>query len=325
MKQKKLILTVFIFLCVVLVVDATAYFHRASPRTAVSYSSSNLAIDKARYKALLNILGPQKTYAMFKKDFANKPRLSHQAMHFMGDLLYDYYLQKGMALEGLTTCDSTFDYGCYHQYIARLLLDHGLSVLNAVDKICIEKNALDCGHGIGHGLIEFLGPARLADALKACKTLSGRDISTCSSGAFMDYNIPLAIGPNLQVVPRTLDKNNPVSPCDKSFIPIDFRAECYFQLPHWWFQFADVSPRQIGQWCLLAPQIYQEKCFLGMGVDLPGRESYNVQKILSDCKTMPYENASNWCLSSCADSIRANTNSCAIYPKLGLDISLCKN
>jgi len=323
-KLQKLFLTILVLICISLFVGFVVFKKTAQNQKPISIQSSVFTIDKARYKASLYLLGPQKTYSLFKKDYANKPTLSHMAMHFMGDLLYDYYSKKGNTLEGLTVCDSTFDYGCYHQYIARLLIDHGLKDLNAIDKICIASHATDCGHGIGHGLVEFYGPSRLADVLKACKTLSGPDIATCSSGAFMNYNIPLSIGNNLVVIPRVLDKNDPIAPCDKDYIPKDFKAECYFQLPHWWFRLQPINVKQMGQWCLLVPEEYQQKCYLGIGVDLPGNASNDSDRILIACNEMPYKNATTWCLESCADAVHSNTGSCSIYPKLGLDISLCK-
>src|SRR6185436_4304211 len=172
-------------------------FHRTSK--SVDVKSADYNNIKHKYTQSIKDLGPAKAYEIFKQDVTKitSPGSQHLLAHVMGTELYTE-----LGLEGLSVCDDSFAFGCYHSFLGTAINQEGLGILNTVDQICNEKKSdakSGCQHGIGHGIIGYLGydQAQLLEALKYCEQLTYfGPLAGCGSGVFMEYNLKTMADPS---------------------------------------------------------------------------------------------------------------------------------
>ena len=88
-----------------------------------------------------------------------------------GDALYHT-----TSLKGIHICDSKFGFGCYHSFLEEAITDKGLSAINDLDNECSKQFSKggSCQHGIGHGILSYLGDDKLSQALTLCTTLKSK-------------------------------------------------------------------------------------------------------------------------------------------------------
>ena len=176
--------------------------------------------------------GGARAYAAFKaayraRDFAAQ----HSAAHLFGSVLYDVE-----GIHGIRVCDTDFNYGCFHGFIAEAVATEGIDSVHELSDACkaVERPA-PCEHGIGHGLVEYLGPDKLTAALDACEnTYQADPIGGCRSGVFMEFNIPVSFGEDGQAVSsiRPHQGSGMYDPCPA--LDRKYQQSCYYSLPQWW-------------------------------------------------------------------------------------------
>lgn len=190
----------------------------------------------------------------------------HFAAHLFGESLYEH-----AGIEGVSFCDESYTYGCYHGFFTQAIAEHGSNILIALDEACENAHTTApsaCRHGIGHGLVEYFGPNKLDDALEACNLTTRVDLTSgCPSGVFMEYNLPAEIsGTTVRLTHRPLE-NSPFEPCLS--VEDEFKESCYRELPQWWLQ---VFPDQHEVLVELCSQIenpqYRAHCYSGLGTVL---------------------------------------------------------
>ena len=170
-----------------------------------------------------------KVYADILVKYAHTaPNSQHGIAHIFGEVLY-----KTTGLSGITVCDNSFAFGCFHGFLFNAIADKDIASINDLDRMCIEKFGeynLGCQHGIGHGIAEHYGSQNLDQSLDACATLSWKHrLMGCSGGVFMEYMMPSLSGKgagSVQVNPLT--PNDPYAPCDN--IKHQFKPECFYNL-----------------------------------------------------------------------------------------------
>ncbi|MBA3733156.1 hypothetical protein H0W91_02140 [Patescibacteria group bacterium] len=271
-------------------------------------SDHEMINEKNRWSKIMDEIGPEKAYAKFKDEYSTKNfGTQHVAAHIIGALLY----QKA-GLNGQAICDSTFSFGCYHSFFSQALTDKGPSIISSLNQVCLDKFGplgSGCQHGIGHGVMDYFGQKHLLDALKACKpTTSFSAISGCTSGVFMEYNVPIIVTEtDANAISRPLDTKNPYAPCPA--LPKSFQESCYYSIGQWW----DQTRVYKGDWksqgllCKNIPDVaFMETCYLGIGNVTAPDNNYDPKKTIESCQKMPNQKAIVTCQAGASWSFAAN-------------------
>lgn len=171
----------------------------------------------------------------------------HLLGHVVGDVLYK---QKGG--DGIAFCSEDFRNACSHSIVIGLLSDKGVAALSEINLACQKapggKGAYGmCFHGLGHGVLAFAG-YDFPQMVKLCdKTSSGlrgaEEKSQCIGGAVMEiisggFHDREAWGKKRT---QTLRLDDPLSPCNKDYIPEDSKHMCYTYITPWLFEAASLS------------------------------------------------------------------------------------
>lgn len=234
-------------------------------------------------------IGTERSYQEFKTAYAEETfNIQHPMAHIIGTLLY-----KKAGIKGFSVCDETYAYGCYHSFFESVFNDFGLDIIRDLDKACIEKyseGGTGCQHGIGHGILAYLGRDKLIEALNYCRlTTQKNPLHGCTAGVFMENNISthFAISSEGKVDVRKLNPNNPHEPCNE--LPLqDLRKSCYFEIPLWWKEVFGTDFQKLGTLCYDIPQKDERGiCFQGLGVIIAPSTDYDVAKTIQLCKNMP--------------------------------------
>lgn len=194
----------------------------------------------------------------------------HTLMHAFGEALYqtggsDYIRYCG---------SSSVADGCYHQVVGLAAQEHGLAILPKLVEECDEgkSDAYPCNHAMWHALVSYFGYAQagLDAALAQCANAEHR--AACANGAFMEYNLREMTAAEGPIEARPLEQERLYSPC--SDIRSDFKADCFFQLPLWWYR-AGSAERSTGEaferfaaQCAALPRT-SERSACAMGLSYP--------------------------------------------------------
>ena len=229
-------------------------------------------------------------YEEFKKEYSSYAfNVQHPGVHVFGELLY-----RKMGLDGVTVCDSTFAFGCYHAFFGQALAaEGGLDIVPTLNGICFSQygeGSTGCQHGIGHGLLEYLGSGKLVVALEACEGTYQSDYALfgCGAGVFMEYNTSMSISQDgkYTYLVRNLNEENPHEPCN-TIVPEKYRPSCYYQLALWWHQVLNGDVERVG---FLCNQINEDRekqaCYRSTGNIVASSSGYNVNNSLEKCAQM---------------------------------------
>lgn len=209
-------------------------------------------------------IGPVSAYAKLKEIYANAPRrTSHLAAHLFGEVI-----EQDLGDSGISTCDSTFVFGCYHGFFASIMRKSPALETDRLIALCATfpvNSRINCEHGIGHGLAEFFG-SNIPKALSVCREIAAtkelRDQHFgCLSAVFMEHMLPF-------IENDSNDRARPVdadmySPCDTP-VANGFERSCYFNLPGQWYFRQHIDPAKNNDLCRAAPnQKAVSSCLLG--------------------------------------------------------------
>jgi hypothetical protein len=265
---------------------------RTQANPAQSAAPFDPAAEQRYWSSRIRAAGSAKAYEEFKRAYAGNLDRQHAAAHIFGSLLY-----KKEGIAGLVVCDATFSFGCYHSFFASAISEQGIATLSKLDAICIQKFGplgSGCQHGIGHGILEYMGHDKLLEGLTACKdTTKFNPLFGCVSGVFMEYYFPTLITPTSSVVSyRAIDAAHPYAPCPS--LPGEFRRSCYYELTALWSHRFDA--RQTGAWCgKLKDMNEQRDCFKGIGFASAPAGQYDIASAIAVCAAMPGEHGMLWC------------------------------
>ncbi len=280
---------------------------KSEPVPAV-LSNSAIVSERERWSKIIDAVGPEQAYSDFKSEYMNENfGKQHLAAHIMGTLLYQ---KEGIA--GQAVCDSTFSFGCYHSFFSKALTDKGLSIIPKLNQVCLDKFGplgSGCQHGIGHGIMDYFGPSHLLAALNACQpTTTPSPIAGCTSGVFMEYNVPVIISETDAVAEsRPINPQKPYDPCPQ--LPESFQESCYYSIGQWWDQ-TDVYRGKWKEQGLLCKNIpnatHMETCYLGIGNVAAPDNGFDPDKAIAACKEMPDAKAIVICQAGASWSFAAN-------------------
>ena len=262
-------------------------------------------------------LGPQRAYDEFKDYYSTSLKGSHFAAHTMGNQLY-----KKLGLKGISFCDESFGYGCYHGLLGQALVEMGPeSIKKAVGDICdlgLRKKQSGCTHGAGHGILEYFGGDDILKGLETCTYLFGEGSEGgCPNGVFMDYNAPFS-SDGTHALYRPFDPHHPLSPCDRAGLPTRFLDACYISLASYvWDSVGGIAG--VADLCAKAPASRRAACYSGIGIQLPGSVGYVQDTVIAECDRLIADEKIRWCLAQSATTTQQfGKSACKIYEKLGV-------
>ena len=312
---------VIVFLLFFIVIEVFIYLKNGF-FTNTSQENVVPTVSEQRYywKEKIRQMGSQRAYDLFKlENQQNEQDVQHTYAHIFGELLYN-----AEKIEGIGICDATFAFGCYHSFFGQALSRNGDKIVKDLDIECIKKFGplgTGCQHGIGHGLMENMGPGKLDEALEICSTIQTLTYLGCTSGVFMEYNFPTLIDDASAIVQtRKFDVNNPFHPCES--IKSKYQQSCYFELGKWWQEVLDSDFAKMGMLCqTIRTDSKRESCFLGVGYALGHETNYDSSKSKIICQDMPSSEAQMLCLSGVAWSFYAEPGKKDEYQTICSDLS----
>jgi hypothetical protein len=237
-------------------------------------------ISKIENKGFIN------AYKEIKKDANGSYEVGHLSLHIFGEELYE---EEGVS--GIAICDDSFGYGCYHGFLLRGFSDSGLDFIDEAESICVNdkniKSVTACEHGMGHGILDYLGHDKLLQALKTCSRLSWKEkLYGCQDGIFMEYNFPSLIqGGEIRTGPREINVNEPYAPCNE--ISDDFSQACFFSLPQLWYTTISEDFSALGLLCDKVKDADERRaCYYGIGNIVPFSNNMDVDVSIDICNGM---------------------------------------
>ncbi len=275
-------------LLLVVIVAAGAYVFFTGGGATHAYSDSDPAYNRAYWQEQIARHGSAKAFALFKQKNESAPReRQHFSAHVFGVTLAEHD-----GVQGITSCDPSFGYGCYHGFFSKIISEGGEGYITKLDAACVAAHGpfgTGCQHGIGHGILEYVGYQRIADALELCRQTTQKvPLLGCTSGVFMEYFNPLVqTGDTLSQGQRPLDKARPQEPCDT--VKEEFKQSCYFELGHSYYLHLRNAPVEQGSLCAQVPRAYAAYCYLGLGDSQGPISGYKLQESITFCNTFEGE------------------------------------
>lgn len=280
------------------------YFFSQQPSPSPAFEPSEARAD---IQHALQREGREAAYESFKRAYVNVSfDTQHNAAHIFGESLYEAY-----GIDGVRTCGSEFNFGCYHGFFTRAVAAEGLPVIGELDRACdASLRPTACQHGIGHGILEYMGHTRLTDALIACNRTNQPDpLAGCTSGVFMEYNVPLSEDAgSFSVQSRPLDNPaEPYHPCTE--LSEEFRLSCFHELPQWWAQVYGRDFAKLGAFCAEAPFPDADRaCFNGLGNIIASFGDYQAPVVAEMCGQIANPKGREECLINAAWSAYLERN-----------------
>lgn len=165
----------------------------------------------------------------------------HLLGHVVGDVLYK---QEGVA--GMHVCTNDFRNACSHSIVVGLFFDKGEKALAEIAEACRKAPGGSgaytmCFHGLGHGIVAYAG-YDLKRGVGLCEKTGtpeyhDRESVECVGGSIMEL-ISGGFHDREQWVKQRkiyFSPHDPLSPCDKDFMPRQARGQCYTYLtPYLW-------------------------------------------------------------------------------------------
>ncbi len=301
-------------LCGVVVVlgGMFVYSHFVSASVPVFNLNSREGLAQAElfWNEEISRVGGEKAYMEFSRAYASStPQYQHTAAHIFGGSLYTK-----VGVSGLSVCDDSFSYGCFHEFLARAIQEEGLGAVNMLNEGCFQAlgpgKSLSCAHGLGHGIQSYLGYTddALRKGLEICKTLPYADpIGGCPGGLFMEYNMRTMHSFSGMPI-RSADVGGMQHPCD--ILKKEDRAVCYYWQPQWWIQLfksqgKDVTDVfvEVGRLCGSIAENLHKQCFEGVGTVVGMSVKYDVPQTIALCDVVSVrENERSSCRVSAAGS-----------------------
>ena len=255
---------------------------------------------------------------------AMTPEIQHQEAHVFGGALYNV---EGVA--GLAVCDMQYSFGCFHEFLGRAIARLGLGSISQLNQQCehaLGSSGLSCRHGIGHGILAYMGYSddALSEAIARCRSVSANDpIGGCDAGVFMEYNLQIMLGSEGKI--RAVHNSDMQFPCPN--VSAEAKESCYFSQPQWWAQVymtqglsdqSDIFER-IGKLCDQTPTQYQRNCFEGIGVIAPAEVRFSATQARSLCESASADPKDQlYCRAFAANAVGASDKKAALVLCEGL-------
>lgn len=251
----------------------------------LNYNEGDRGYNKEYWRQEIARNGAERAYGeFFEKNSLVPEARQHLFAHAFGEALFEK-----LGIEAVTVCSDAFSFGCYHGLFSRAIAEGGQDALIKLDAACRTEfgDLSGCSHGLGHGILEYVGYESLERALGMCTSLVNQPtpLLGCTSGVFMEYLSPLKDADGkLAPSSRPFDANLPFAPCTD--VSDEYRASCYFELGQWFRQTPDTD---YGALCGALEVPAKQNCFLGIGTDMT-RGWKDAETLIAKCARYDAEN-----------------------------------
>lgn len=244
--------------------------------------------DYKDFESFTKTQGVVRAYDLLKKAFSKNETEAHDFAHIVGIVVYE---EKGMS--GLSTCDTAYNYGCFHGFMESFLAQNSMEKVGLIEKACQDLgyvHAPSCLHGIGHGMM-VESAYDLNKALSSCHLLAQQSQIYCFDGVFMERIVAsmLAVQKRSVVTENTWDV-----PCrDVAYI---YKNQCWRNQVATWFGFYAGNSKLIGEKCLRIEPEFGQMCFETVGINLAMIPTLDIQAVASLCAIAPNGSVSDDCI-----------------------------
>ncbi len=214
---------------------------------------------------------------------------AHDSAHLIGSLIY---AQRGLA--GLSVCDATFAFGCYHGFTEGAF-EKNLDLLNEVAAACTTVGPVSSGpwssciHGIGHGVASYYNATDLMPALATCDKLD-EGATYCHDGVFMEFAS--------SAPPSFYDRAHPLQPCDT--LSLKYQPACGRNIVAAAGKRFGLSPQAVAAACLTAPTAITSACIDTVGFAIAHEEGSRHKLLVERCAAITQPQAAAQCATAAA-------------------------
>lgn len=282
--------------------------------------AGNYIKERQAWSENIDRLGVKEAYELFKKDGEGKPfGVQHTFAHIFGELIYD---EKGV--EGISDCDPTFSFGCYHSLAGKAIIEGGLSVVKDLDRACnkgFNSPNNGCLHGIGHGILGYVGYDNVNPALASClDTWIVAPLGGCPGGVFMEHNFHTMESVE-SAKARSFDSTNPYAPCDA--VEGQFTQQCYYYQALWWPHVLNKDYSKVEDLCSALRGLEDRRaCFLGIGESVSTNSEFRPAETRAMCDAVKDPQERLWCREGAWRIYYADPRTRQIAPELCVGLSV---
>lgn len=217
---------------------------------------------------------------------------AHEFAHTIGNAIY-----KQIGLDGITNCDPTFSYGCYHGVTEDLLKIKGAGAVLETQKKCLEIYPSEvnnlytgCIHGMGHGLLTW-EELNVSRALNDCDLLDKQYRNYCYDGVFMENGF---LKPNQEFNSESFW--NFCTELDDSY-----QYNCGRYQTQILFGVFGNDFKGIGRECSNAPNdVFKTTCSESIGYFISQKTNGRVGEVMNLCREISYDQVRNYCIIAAA-------------------------
>lgn len=216
---------------------------------------------------------------------------AHDLAHYAGTLIF-----AEQSLAGLTECDATFAFGCYHGFTQAAFTD-SLDPLDDIARACERLGPrtsgpwASCIHGIGHGVATFFNASDLPGALAACDALE-HGPTFCHDGVFMEFSF--------SAPSSVYNADDPLAPC--TALDPRYRPACGRNQPHVMERRHGLDRPRTAAVCLGTEVAIREPCLHALGYVITNESRGDVSCIIDQCRQLPLP-AHDACFSAAATEL----------------------
>ena len=283
----------------VLIARIVNFFSQLFPESELPSPQNFRYLPFEKQYDLVNTLSkknPKTAWIYLKKALVQNNEIvgnGHEFSHIVGREFFKKY-----GYEGVTLCDNTFSYGCYHGTIIEALLLYGKASIPLIERQCVKtvrdkggESTRECTHGLGHGLITMHN-FNLPQALSDCDLLTSLSRNSCYLGVFMEYSFSTA--------PTRISLKNPWRFCTD--LPVRYKAACANYLPHTLLaQNYDLDLPHLGKLCMnTSDQALWRPCISYVGALAAVTSLGEKSAILKECNQIRVQEGRIECIQSAA-------------------------
>ena len=253
--------------------------------TEISDCDGDFACYEQAFANLAYERGPKHALATFDQAMVDDEDVEancHRISHAIGaGALARFRGEVGEAFaRGSASCWS----GYYHGILERAFRDVPESRIAAVSRRLCSSNkirrttflAYQCVHGLGHGLMIYMG-YELPAALEVCDRLAtGWDRTSCTGGVFME-NQQSSYG----FRSKWLKSDDLIYPCN--VVAERHKLYCYLMATSHILPEVDWNWRRAAEWCRKSDPKWVATCFQSLGRDASGQTRQDAEEIVAVC------------------------------------------
>ena len=257
------------------------------PEVHAILTAPNQSSRAVAYQALITRVGVDTAQELLYHSGLPFDGETHLLNHESGTAAYEQY-----GLSGITHCRDYFLESCYHAFFISAVVDHGLGVIPQIMEYCYQGGLArtgQCAHGIGHGLLAWLGYAHLPDAATACDSLAAQDSRfpsfNCIDGVFME-NVWAVHDNGIPSPEQWIKAEDAYFPCDDTRIQESWRGACYGNQAALLYENHHGDIAAVAQACSKAPEDYRASCFDGLARELHPLIGNDPEKARTLCQSV---------------------------------------